>query len=147
MLGPQGVKGVIAFYPPIDFTKPLEAPEKCLIGGIKLPLFARKLFDNSYILPSQDKADPRLSPIFAPTESFPKRVYLVCGNADVLHDPAEKLVQRLKEAGHNGAEFVGLAYMGHGFDLVSTEGSEAEAKKHQVYDGAVDLINKAIGEQ
>jgi len=62
-----------------------------------------------------------------------------------LYDPAVKFVERLKEAGHNDAEFVGLEYMSHGFDMSAKEGTEAAEKKDKAYAGAVDLINRAIG--
>ena len=116
-----------------------------LIAGVVIRPVFYKFFDRSYILPSQDKADPRVSPIFAPIESFPSHVYLVCGNADGMYDSVKKLVERLKGAGHNGVEFVGPPYMGHAFDMLDNEGYEAEEKKHQAYDGAVDLINRATG--
>ena len=145
-LGPQRVKGVIAFYPPVDFTNQRSAPKKHLNAGVAIPPFAREFFDRSYILPSQDRADPRLSIIFAPVESFPGHIYLVCGKADGLHYSTEKLVERLKGAGHKSVELVEPADMGHAFDLFS-EGYEAEEKKHQAYDGAVDMINRAIGER
>ena len=54
-------------------------------------------------------------------------------------------MQRLKDAGHNDAEFMGLEYMGHGFDIVAKEGTEAAEKKHMVHAGAVDMINRGIG--
>jgi acetyl esterase/lipase len=143
--GPEHVKGVVAFYPSVDLTKPHTAPEKRVLAGVTITPFFRKFFYDSYMLPSQSRADPHISSIFAPTESFPNHVYLVCGNADSLYDPAVKFVERLKEAGHNDAEFVGLEYMSHGFDMSAKEGTEAAEKKDKAYAGAVDLINRAIG--
>ena len=54
-------------------------------------------------------------------------------------------MERLKEAGHTDAEFVGLEYMSHGFDVSIKEGTEAAEKKHKAYAGAVELIRRAIG--
>jgi acetyl esterase/lipase len=144
-LGPERVRGVIAFYPPLDFTKPERAPEKRITAGFVIPPFIARFFQRSYLLPSHLRTDPRISPILGPTASFPKHVYLTCGNADSLYDPVEKFVQRLKDAGHNDAEFMGLEYMGHGFDIVAKEGTEAAEKKHMVHAGAVDMINRGIG--
>ena len=143
-LGPERVKGVIAFYASVDLTKQHTAPEKLVRAGTPISPFMRNFFYASYILPSQPRTDPRLSSILAPTESFPKHVYLACGNADSLYDPAVKFVERLKEAGHNDAEFVGLEYMSHAFDMGAADGTEAGDKKRQAYAGAVDMINRCL---
>jgi acetyl esterase/lipase len=144
-LGPERVKGVIVLYAPIDFTKPHIAPEKRILAGFIIPPFVRSIFDGSYMLPSQPRTDPRVSPILGPTENVPNHVYLACGNADSLYDPAVEFVERLKDAGHQDAEFVGLDCMAHAFDMLAKEGTEAEEKKNKVYGDAVDLINRAIG--
>jgi len=142
-LGPQRIKGVIGFYLSVDLTKPPTAPEKRIIAGITISPSARGMYVGSYIVPSQPPTDPRISPILAPTESFPNHVYVVCGNADSLYDPAVKFV-RLKEVGHTDAEFVGLEYIGHGFDMRAEQGTEAVEKEYKTYAGAVDLINRTI---
>jgi acetyl esterase/lipase len=144
-LGPERVKGVIVLYAPIDFTKPHIVPEKRILAGFIIPPFVRSIFDGSYMLPSQPRTDPRVSPILGSTENVPNHVYLACGNADSLYDPAVEFVERLKDAGHQDAEFVGLDCMAHAFDMLAKEGTEAEEKKNKVYGDAVDLINRAIG--
>jgi len=144
-LGPERVKGVLTFYPSVDFTKRHTAPEKRILAGGVIPAWCSRVFYEAYILPDQPRNDPRLSVNLAPAESFPNHVYVVCGNADTLYDPARKFVEKLKEAGHIDAEFVGLEYMGHGFDIHAKKDTESEAKKVKVYTGAVDLINRAIG--
>jgi len=148
-LGPERVKGVLGFYPPVDFTKPHTAPEKRFVAGAVIPQFIANIFHAAYALPSQPLNDPRISVILAPPESFPNHVYLACGNADTLYDPALKFVARLKEAGHDDAEFVGFEHMGHGFDSHGKDSTEGKEKKHEAYTGAVDLINRvteALGE-
>jgi acetyl esterase/lipase len=96
------------------------------------------------MLPGQLASDPRISPILAPTESFPKYVYLACGNADTLYEPSRRFVERLRDAGHHDAEFVGVEREAHSFDKLTKEGSQTAGKKDMVYDGAVDMINKAL---
>ena len=144
-LGPERIKGVIGMYPCVDLMKPPTAPEKRLLAGITISPFVRDIYVGSYIVPSQPPTDPLISPILAPTDSFPNHVYVVCGNADFLYNPAVKFVQRLKEAGYKDAAFVGFEYMGHGFDIGVKEGTEAEEKKDKAYAGAVDLIKRVIG--
>jgi len=142
--GPDAVKGVIGIYPSVDLTKRHMAPEKRFISGIVTPPFLRNLFRESYILPGQSRSDPRISPIFAPTESFPKFVYLACGNADGAYDPSVRFVERLREAGHSEAEFLGVENEAHSFDKRVKAGTKSAEKKDKVYAGAIDMINKAL---
>ena len=142
--GPERIKGVIGIYPSLDKTKTHTAPEKRMRTGIRISSFVSKLFHDSYILRGQSPSDPRISPILAPTESFPKFVYLACGNADFLYDSAVRFVERLKEAGHSGAVFVGAEYEGHGFDKMAKEGTASADNKDRIYAGAVDMINRAL---
>jgi acetyl esterase/lipase len=134
-LGPDCVKGVIAFYPSVDLTKLHTAPEKRILTGYTITPFFRRFFYDSYMPPGRS---PHIK-YFPPN----RELTIVCGNVDLLYDPAIKFVERLKDAGHIDAEFVGLGYMSHGFDVSAKEGTEAAEKKHKAYAGAVDLINRA----
>jgi acetyl esterase/lipase len=143
-LGPERIKGVIAIYPPLDRTKSYTAPEKPKRADAALPPFFSKVFRDAYILPEQSRSDPRISPILAPTESFPKSVYVACGNADKAYEPCVRFVERLKDAGHDDAVFVNAEYEGHGFDKMTKEGTESAETKDKIYADAVDMINRAL---
>jgi hypothetical protein len=67
-------------------------------------------------------------------ETFPKFVYLACGNADGLYDPCVRFVERLKEIGHSDAVFMGAEYEGRLFDKKPKDGTESAAKKDRMYD-------------
>jgi acetyl esterase/lipase len=143
-LGPERVKGVIGFYPIVDLTKQHTAPEKRVLAGYTIPQFIYDACFGTYIPPGHPRDDPRISVISAPTESFPRHVYLSCGDADLLYTPAAKFVEKLKKAGHMDAEFVGLERMGHSFDMFENN-IEAVRNKAKAYGGAVEMINRAIG--
>jgi acetyl esterase/lipase len=143
-LGPERIKGVIGIYPPLDMTKPHIAPVNRMRTGVKTLPFAVELFHNSYMLLGQSPSDPRISPILAPTETFPKFVHLACGNADSLYDPCARFVERLKDAGHTHAVFVGIEYEGHAFDKVAKMGTVSAEMKDRMYADAVETINKAL---
>ncbi|KZP25991.1 alpha/beta-hydrolase [Athelia psychrophila] len=145
MLGPERVKGVAAFYGSVDLTRHHVAPAKDYATGGVIPPWLRNVFYDSYILPGQPRDDPRISSAFAPAASFPKHVYLACGDADTLYTPGKELVQRLKEAGHADATFEGIAREAHGFDKGAKEGTESAAKRDKMYAAAVDMINRAVG--
>jgi len=144
-LGPERVKGVIAFYPHVDFTRSHTAPEKHFTAGIIIPPAICDILIASFILPSQPHNDPRISVVLAPTESFPNHVLLVCGNADPWYNSSVEFVERLKNAGHKNAEFLGFEYMAHGFDENAKNGTEGSEKKRQAYAGVVDFIGRSIG--
>jgi acetyl esterase/lipase len=143
-LGPTLVKGVISIYPPLDLTKSYTAPGKRMRAGISISPFAKELFHSSYMVSGQSPSDPRISPIHLPTESFPKPVYVACGNADSLYEPCAEFVEKLKNAGHAGAVFTGVEYEGHAFDKVARKGTESAEMKDRMYADAVEMINKAL---
>ncbi|KAF7973477.1 hypothetical protein HWV62_15082 [Athelia sp. TMB] len=145
LLGPERVKGVVAIYPPLDFTKRHPAPEKRMLSGSTLPDWLCDRFDDSYILPDQPKDDPRLSPLFAPADQFPKHVYLACGDADPLYQASAELAQKLHDAGHQDVKFDGIEQEGHAFDKFAKKGSVSAAKKDKMYSTAADMISRAIG--
>lgn len=144
-LGPERIKGVVGIYPPLDFTKRHPPPEKTMLNGMPLPDWICDRFDDSYILPSQAKDEPRLSPVFAPVSQFPKHVYLACGDADPLYQANAELAQKLQEAGHQYIKFDRIEQEGHAFDKTVKEGSPSAAKKAKMYSAAVEMINQAIG--
>jgi acetyl esterase/lipase len=143
-LGPERLKGVICLYPSLDKTKPHTAPEKHMRSGVTVSPFMSNLFHESYILPEQSRSDPRISPIFAPTESFPEFIFVACGNADICYDPCVRFVERLKEAGHKNIVFLTAEYEGHAFDKRTKEGTESEEMKDRMYASAVEMINRAL---
>lgn len=145
-LGPERIKGVVAIYPSVDLTQKHVAPEKRILSGMTVPPFMRDIFYASYMLEGQPRSDPRISPIFAPVDSFPKHIYVACGDADDLYEPGMKFVERLREAGHTDAQFVGLRCEAHGFDKMAKEGTESAEKKDRIYADAVTMICRAIKE-
>lgn len=144
-LGPERIRCVIGIYPSVDLTHEHKPPEKRIDKGVSIPNSIRKFFYASYMLPGQSRSDPRISPIMAPVETFPKFVCLACGNADALHDPIMKLVGKLRESGHGEAESVSVDCQAHGFDKQAKDGTGSADKKQKIYDGAVDMINRALG--
>lgn len=144
-LGPDKIKAVVGFYPSVDLTKqPPAAPETKFLSGIALSPKLRALFYEAYVPAGEPLANPRISAAYAQTDAFPKHVLVVCGNADVLYTPCEDFVNRLKKDGHPDAEFVGVEFENHGFDVGARDGTETGEKKDKVYKAAVDLIDKAL---
>ncbi|KZP23309.1 alpha/beta-hydrolase, partial [Athelia psychrophila] len=146
MLGPERIKGVATFSAPVDLSKIYDAPEKTIVTGFVIPPAMHNLFFDAYLLPSQARKDSRVSPLFAPAESFPRHVYLACGNADNLYTPAEMLIQKLEKAGHGDAVFATAEREAHFFEKFAKDGSETAGKRDRMYADVVDMINRATGE-
>lgn len=144
LLDPRRIKGVIGFYPSVDLTQRHFAPEKEADAGVNIPNSFREIFYNSYLLPEQPRSDPRVSPIKADLETFPEFVFLSCGNADDLYGPVEELSEMLKAVGHSDVRFLCAERQAHGFDKQAKEGSTSETHKNAAYDGAVDMIKRAL---
>lgn len=82
--------------------------------------------------------DPRVSPVYADVERFPRRICFVTCEYDVLAREAEELAERIKE----GREVVvhRVKGCGHAFDKYCKPGSEREKVKDQVYEIVADFL-------
>ena len=144
---PQGTAaGVACFYSNPDMTRNYPAPDdKSFDSGMVLPGWLRAFFYRCYVLPGQDRGDPRLSARFAKIERWPEHVFLACGMADSLHDAGKMLVEELKGNGHQDATFLSVEREAHGFDKRVKEGSATEHRRHVMYEQAVEMIGRAHG--
>ncbi|WVQ79754.1 hypothetical protein IAT38_001854 [Cryptococcus sp. DSM 104549] len=99
---PPPIRGIIAYYPLLDYSlSRTEKREACAHPEFTLAPSLTTLFDSSYLPPSVDLLDARLSPGRAPDEMIEALppVHLVLCEYDMLH--AEGLVfrDRLEEMG------------------------------------------------
>lgn len=141
---PGHISGVVSFYGNTDMTQTYAAPDtKNYDGGLILPDWLRAFFYKAYVLPREERSDTRLSPAFAPLDRWPKHVFCACGTADSLHEPERILVQRLKDAGHEDAEFASVEREAHSFDKNVKVGSQTEKRRAKVYEQAIEMIKRA----
>ncbi|EXJ78016.1 hypothetical protein A1O3_09175 [Capronia epimyces CBS 606.96] len=141
---PGSIVGLASFYGNTDLTSVYPAPnEKSYDAGTVLPAWLRRFFYRCYVLPNQDRADPRLSPANAPLDRWPKHVFLACGTADSLHEAGRIMIDRLRESGHRDAEFLSVEREAHAFDKSAKEGSPTEKKTQEVYRKALAMIERS----
>lgn len=95
---------------------------------------------SAYVEASQ-RQDPRVSVLLAPAERYPHTVLAVCGTGDTLHEDSDKLIQRLKDNGHQDAELITVEGKAHAFDKAHDEESVALAKK--LYEQCAEAIERA----
>ncbi|KLO20164.1 alpha/beta-hydrolase [Schizopora paradoxa] len=87
------VKGVIAWYPPTDLMR----TGKPQMSGSFFNAIHRCL-RQSYMPPGTDASDPRISPLFAPSELFPP-LTLIVGSKDKLVVDSVELHKKLEADG------------------------------------------------
>ena len=145
-LGPSRIRGIASIYPPTDFvvrddTKKLECTKPN--SGLALPPWITKFFRVSYIPdPATQNADPRLSPIYAPVESFPRVVYVACGNGDTLFIDGKKFIAHLEKNGHPDAKFTPVLNEAHAWDKLVRH-PDSQKSKDLVYNESFDAIKKS----
>lgn len=117
-LGPERVLAVATLYPVTDFVNHggPKTPPKASKGALALPRVVSRFFDQSYLVINSNRKDPRLSPLYAEPQRYPRSVYIACGQGDTLHDDGKLLIEKLQKEDHADAKFVSLPGMGHGFD-------------------------------
>ncbi|KAF7964879.1 hypothetical protein HWV62_1951 [Athelia sp. TMB] len=143
-LGPDIIKDVVAAYPAVDCSKQYVAPEKEFSAGFVIPRWMGDLYYDAYILPDQSRKDPRVSPLFAAAERFPRHLYLACGRADSLFEPTAMLAQKLKDAGHQDLTFSPIEGEAHSYDKRAMEGSISAGRRDRMYAEAVLMIERAM---
>nr|XP_031863840.1 uncharacterized protein CI109_000483 [Kwoniella shandongensis]KAA5530912.1 hypothetical protein CI109_000483 [Kwoniella shandongensis] len=98
------IRGIVAFYPLLDYSLPREAKRAtCVKPEFTLPDSLTNLFDTSYLTPSLDLLDPRVSPSIASDElidSLPP-VHLVLCEYDMLHAEGLDFKKRLETRGND----------------------------------------------
>ena len=95
------IGGVVAFYPPVDFTtptavsvasRPQHAPPDPLEPSIGM-------FNWGYLNTDQDLRDPQLSVRYAPRNKLPSKLYIVGCEFDLLCRNAELMAEELASVG------------------------------------------------
>ncbi|PWN42715.1 alpha/beta-hydrolase, partial [Ceraceosorus guamensis] len=145
------IQAIACFYPVTDFTKP--DGSKSAPGGKPPGLLVRlfKFFSQSYIPMGTNLRDPRLSVLLAPSESFPKRVWIAAGDLDTLYTDGQDLINKLnKERASSAAAaqdeqvratFITATQRKHGWDQEPNTKSKKEGAKY--YELVVDEIREA----
>jgi len=157
----QGVlKGVVAFYPPTDFTTLYAAKPAPPIQhlpqskGIIIPVSEGELMRDGYLLslprpyPQDVLADPRLSPAYAPAEKFPDkgRTMILSVECDYFGPEGEDFAKKLEDAGREPIR-VFVEGLGHGWDGLCIEGTKEAEVRDEMWARAVKVIGRAQSDE
>lgn len=95
------IHGVVAYYPPVDWTTSFEqklatrpkhaGPDP--LADMVIP------FDWAYLRPNQDMREPQLSVTFAPREKLPSKICIIGCDLDLLCRDAEIMAEKLASSG------------------------------------------------
>ncbi|KAG8679130.1 hypothetical protein FRC09_019230, partial [Ceratobasidium sp. 395] len=146
---PKGtVKGIIAFYPPADFSldhtdRPQPDVPKEEQNPLSAPSFM-KLVQGCYCPPGTDLSDPRLSPINVPLSCFPKHVFIAVCGYDPLRNEAVTLAEKLKQGGID-VVLHDLPNVAHAWDKEAKEKTHGGVARHNSYEAAVEMLKLVFG--
>ena len=134
---------ILAFYPWLDLDKNpwfKFAPNPL---SLSMPAWVLDICRRCYLVNGEDARDPRVSPVFAPVERFPERVYVATASCDTLAFEGEELVKRMNQAPERrrSAESERMGWLcGHGWDKFAFWGTPWWWTKERAYTKAVALL-------
>lgn len=89
------IHGLVAFYPPTNFSAVARVPEGVVGAGEALSQDQLNMFSWAYVLEGQDLHDPTLSPRFAERRNLPPKLCIIGCELDLLCESAERMTEQL----------------------------------------------------
>ncbi|KAK7518295.1 putative esterase/lipase [Phyllosticta citriasiana] len=135
-------RSLLTFYSPTNLAMMPEGKAAPDPTGTPLPARLCNIFEDSYIPEGFDKRDPRISPLFAPPDNFPRNVMIVTCAQDSLAHEAEELAKKIEnEPGHFvlRRRYDGV---GHGWDKKAEEGTPGGESVEMAHALALDLLRR-----
>ncbi|KAJ5154633.1 Alpha/beta hydrolase fold-3 [Penicillium coprophilum] len=134
-------RSLISIYPVTDLSPDPASKIAPARGDFVIPLPVMRLFDRCYIPSSLDKRDPRISPLYAEADRFPRRVLIITADGDTLALEGEELARKIKRL--HGWHVVSerMAGCSHGWDKSTRVGSPQYQAKERAYQLAFDMLN------
>lgn len=142
LFAPDTFRSLLTFYPVADLSPGPASKTAPARGDFAIPLPVRRLFDRCYVPSSFDKRDPRISPLYAQADRFPRRVLMITADGDTLALEAEELTQKIKTL--QGWHVVSERMPGcsHGWDKRTRVGTPQYEAKEQAYNLAFTMLNE-----
>lgn len=139
---PKGTfRSLLAFYPICDRLTPPELKKAPDASGRPIPVFMARIFNQSYIQTNVDVRDPRISPLFAPAENFPKNLLVITCAYDNLAPEAEALAEKVEaDKGHH-VILRRMEKCGHAWDKHLKNGTD-QGKKDEAYALALEMLGR-----
>ncbi|KAJ5464258.1 Alpha/beta hydrolase fold-3 [Penicillium sp. IBT 31633x] len=135
-------RSLVTIYPVTDLSQDPATKTAPARADFVIPTVVMRFFDNCYVPSSIRKQDPRLSPLYAQADRFPRRILIITADGDTLAPEAEALAQKIQEL--QGWHVVSERMSGcsHGWDKGTRAGTPQYAAKERAYQLAFDLLNE-----
>lgn len=131
-------RSLLAFYPTCDLSTPPGLKKAPDASGRPISVFMARTFNQSYIPASVDARDPRISPLFAPAENFPKNLLVITCAYDNLAPEAEALAAKVEaDKGHH-VILHRMEKCDHAWD----KGKDQGKKKDEAYALALEMLGR-----
>jgi acetyl esterase/lipase len=135
-------RSLLAFYPATDLCSDPASKVAPVSGGRVIPMPVARLFNRCYVPAAFDRRDPRISPMFAPTDRFPQRLLMITADSDSLALEAEELAHKIKALDGWHVVSQRMEKCSHGWDKHTKPGTPQYEAKERAYQLAVDMLNE-----
>ena len=142
LFAPDTFRSLLAFYAVTDLSPGLDSKTAPARGDWAIPLPVMRLFDRCYVPSSFDKRDPRISPLYAQGDRFPRRVLMITADGDTLALEAEELGQKIKKLQGWHVVIERMAGCSHEWDKRARVGTPQYEAKERAYKLAFDMLNE-----
>ncbi len=138
------IRIVFSIYALLDMAKPPE--EKKVPHPINAhPIWALRLFNDSYAPDVTSRTDPAISPCFADLEDFPSTVAFITAEGDTLRPEANAQAERLIAGTKKKIVNKILEGVPHAFDKGCEEGTIAWTRREEAYALVTKLLKESFG--
>lgn len=134
---------VLTFYPSTNkAVDPADRKIPDASGKVTPPAMSR-IFDECYVPPTVDRKNPRVSPLFAPADTFPKNMLFVTAAQDNLCFEGEALAAKIEAAsGKRNVVTKRMEGCGHGWDKLQNLNPVQTSAKNEAYGLAVEMLRE-----
>ncbi|KAK0564574.1 hypothetical protein OC861_004221 [Tilletia horrida] len=145
---PGPIAGLVLFYPPTDLSigpwnRP-PAPCQQVAVGISTSGQSRRWLDGCYLRTKADQEDWRASPIKVGPRSWPRVVWIACGDADPLWVQADAFISKLKSVHHPDVNLYTAPRMAHAWDKLAKVNGLGWSERKEAYRQYIQAVERAI---
>lgn len=138
---PEGTfRSLLAMYPPTNLSVDPGKKVAPDTSGRPIPDAIARTFDACYMPATVDRKDSRVSPFFAPVESYPDNVLIVTAAYDNLCLETEALAARIEaNKGRNVVRYR-AEKCGHAWDKAAKPGTAQAVARDHAYELAIEML-------
>ncbi|KAJ5124152.1 Alpha/beta hydrolase fold-3 [Penicillium bovifimosum] len=136
-------RSLLAIYPVTDLSRESASKIAPARADFHIPVPIMRFFNSSYLPSALDRRDPRISPLYAQADQFPRRILMITADGDSLALEAEELAQKIQKL--EGWYVVSQRMepnCSHAWDKTTRAGTPQYEAKERAYQLAFDMLNE-----